>query len=73
MFSGVDWGTDKVLHETLQQVQDGAFSFDLLPVWYDVDLPEDLKFLKTHLMLISRAGLNDGERTKIILDEISMD
>jgi len=73
VFSDVDWGTDKVLHETLQQVQDGAFSFDLLPVWYDVDLPEDLKFLKTHLMLIAQAGLNDGERTKIILDEISMD
>ena len=62
-----------VLHDTLQQVQDGAFSFDLLPVWYDVDLPEDLKFLKTHLMLIAQAGLSDGERTKIILDEISMD
>jgi len=73
VFSGVDWGTDKVLRETLQLVKEGGFSFDLLPVWYDVDLPEDLKFLKTHLMLIAQAGLSGGERTKLILDEISMD
>ena len=73
VFSGVDWGTDKVLYETLQLVKEGSFSFDLLPVWYDVDLPEDLKLLKTHLMLIAQAGLSDGERTKLILDEISIE
>ena len=73
IFGGVSWGTDKVLNETLQRIQDSSISFDLLPIWYDVDCPEDLKFLKTHLMLIAQAGLNDGERTKIILDEISMD
>ena len=72
VFSCVDWGTDKVLHETLQRVQDGGFSFDLLPVWYDVDLPQDLKFLKTHLMLIAQSGLSDGEMTKLILDKISI-
>tara|TARA_B100001123_G_C15277435_1_gene1012715 strand:- start:524 stop:1204 length:681 start_codon:yes stop_codon:yes gene_type:complete len=73
VFSFVDWGTDKVLHETLQRVQDGGFSFDLLPVWYDVDLLEDLKFLKTHLMLIAQSGLSDGGMTKLILDKISID
>ena len=73
VFSGVDWGTDKVLHETLQRVKDGVISFDLLPVWYDVDLPEDLKFLKTHLLLITEAGLSEGRMTKSILDEISIE
>ncbi|MED5353762.1 MAG: TIGR04282 family arsenosugar biosynthesis glycosyltransferase [Nitrospinota bacterium] len=73
VFSGVDWGTDKVLYETLQRVKEGSFSFDLLPVWYDVDLPEDLKFLKTHLLLITQAGLSDGGMTKSILDEISIE
>ena len=73
VFSGVDWGTDKVLYETLQLVKEGSFSFDLLPVWYDVDLPEDLKFLKTHLLLITQAGLSDGGMTKSILDEISIE
>jgi rSAM/selenodomain-associated transferase 1 len=73
VFSCVDWGTDKVLRETLQRVQDGGFSFDLLPVWYDVDLPEDLKFLKTHLTLIAQSGLSDGGMTKLILDKISIE
>ena len=73
VFSGVDWGTDKVLYETLQRVKEGSFSFDLLPVWYDVDLPEDLRFLKTHLLLITQAGLSDGGMTKSILDEISIE
>ena len=70
VFKGVSWGTDKVLNETLQLIQDGGISFELLPIWYDVDFPEDLKFLKTHLMLIAQAGLSDGGMTKSILDEI---
>ena len=70
IFGGVSWGTDKVLNETLQRIQDSSISFDLLPIWYDVDCPEDLKFLKTHLMLIVQAGLSDGGMTKSILDEI---
>ncbi len=72
VFDGVDWGTGKVLGETLQRVQEGGFSLELLPVWYDVDFPEDLKFLKTHLMLSAQAGLCDGGKTKSILDEISI-
>jgi len=70
VFRGVSWGTDKVLSETLQRIQDGGISFELLPIWYDVDFLEDLKFLKTHLMLIAQAGLSDGGMTKSILDEI---
>ena len=71
VFKSVSWGTDKVLDETLQRIKDVGISFDLLPLWYDVDLPEDLKFLKTHLMLCEEAGLGDGGMTKKILDEIT--
>ena len=46
-------------------------SLELLPVWYDVDFPEDLKFLKTHLELITQSGLCEVGKTKKILDEIS--
>ncbi len=73
VFSSIAWGTDQVLNETLQRIQDGHISFELLPVWYDVDLPEDLKFLKTHLMLMDQAGLSDGSMTKSILDKISIE
>jgi len=71
VFEGVCWGGDKVLDETLQRIKDVGVSFDLLPLWYDVDLPEDLKFLKTHLMLCEEAGLDDGGMTKKFLDEIT--
>ena len=71
VFKSISWGTDKVLDETLQRIKDVGISFDLLPLWYDVDLPEDLKFLKTHLMLCEEAGLGDGGMTKKILDDIT--
>ncbi len=71
VFSGIEWGTDNVLYETLQRVKSAGASLELLPVWYDVDLPEDLKFLKTHLALIDQAGLGEGGKTKVILDGIS--
>ena len=71
VFDGVAWGTGHVLDETLDRVKKAGVSLELLPVWYDVDLPEDLKFLKTHLELITQSGLCEGGKTKKFLDEIS--
>ncbi len=71
VFDGIAWGTDQVLRETLGCVKKLDISLELLPVWYDVDLPEDLKFLKTHLELITQSGLYEGSKTQKILDEIS--
>ena len=71
VFAGVPWGTEKVLEETLKKVKDANISLELLPVWYDVDLPEDLKFLRTHLALIVLSGLDEGGNTKKFIDELS--
>ena len=71
VFAGVAWGTEKVLEETLKKVKDANISLELLPVWYDVDLPEDLKFLKTHLALIALSGLDESVNTKKFIDELS--
>ena len=71
VFGGIAWGTDRVLDETLNCVKKTGVSLELLPVWYDVDLPEDLKFLKTHLKLIAQSGLCEGGETKKFLDEMS--
>ena len=71
VFGGIAWGTDQVLDETLDRVKKAGVSLELLPVWYDVDFPEDLKFLKTHLELITQSGLCEGGKTKKFLDEIS--
>ena len=71
VFDGIAWGTEQVLDETLNRVKKAGVSLELLPVWYDVDFPEDLKFLKTHLELITQSGLCEVGKTKKILDEIS--
>ena len=71
VFGGIAWGTDQVLDETLDRVKKAGVSLELLPVWYDVDFPEDLKFLKMHLELITQSGLCEGGKTKKFLDEIS--
>ena len=71
VFDGIAWGTEQVLNETLNRVKKAGVSLELLPVWYDVDFPEDLKFLKTHLELITQSGLCEVGKTKKILDEIS--
>ena len=71
VFDGIAWGTEQVLDETLKRVKKAGVSLELLPVWYDVDFPEDLKFLKTHLELITQSGLCEVGKTKKILDEIS--
>ena len=56
---GMDWGSEKVLAQTLERVQKRDFSLELLPLWYDVDRADDLKFLKIHLELIAQAGHED--------------
>lgn len=60
VFTGnIEWGSEKVLEQTLERVKQSGASLKLLPPWYDVDRGEDLKFLKTHLELIAEAGLED--------------
>lgn len=57
IFEGIPWGSDRVLSETLNILKGQQAEAELLPVWYDIDLPEDLRFLKTHLEWMDHAGL----------------
>ncbi len=70
VFDGVTWGTEKVLRETCERLGKNGVELELLPVWYDVDSPEDLKFFKTHLDLIEKAGLEKAGETGRLLDKI---
>tara|TARA_B100000686_G_scaffold344255_1_gene426535 strand:+ start:1394 stop:2071 length:678 start_codon:yes stop_codon:yes gene_type:complete len=58
VFNGVDWGSDRVLKQTLDNLRGIEASLEMLPLWYDVDLLEDALFLKTHLNLLRLAGEN---------------
>jgi len=56
---GIEWGSEKVLKQTLDRIENHGSSLELLAPWYDVDRAEDLKFLKTHLELIAHSGKGD--------------
>lgn len=47
LFESMSWGTDAVLQETLAKL--APHEFFLLPCWYDVDTPNDLRRLKKDL------------------------
>ncbi|NIQ03076.1 MAG: DUF2064 domain-containing protein [Nitrospinaceae bacterium] len=73
IFDGVPWGTDRVFSETLRRVQRGNIDVELLPVWYDVDFPEDLRFLKAHLEWMVYAGLAEGKATLEFLNQLNLE
>lgn len=56
VFNQVDWGTERVLSQTIQRLKEADLQPELLPVWYDVDRPEDVRFLKTHLEAMCWSG-----------------
>ncbi len=70
VFEAINWGTEKVLQETFERFAGGRAELELLPVWYDVDSPDDLKFFQTHLRLIELAGLGSSGKTGELLSEI---
>ena len=70
VFDGVSWGTQKVLRETCAHLERDGAELELLPVWYDIDNPEDLRFFQTHLQLIEQAGLGKSGETGKLLNKI---
>ncbi len=49
IFSGVAWGTPRVLEQTLARLRAAEIAYELGPWWYDVDTPRDLALLRMHL------------------------
>jgi rSAM/selenodomain-associated transferase 1 len=47
LFSNLDWGTGKVLEQTLQRLR--LEQYTLLPTWFDVDDGDDLARLRTEV------------------------
>jgi len=53
---GIAWGTPGVLVETLRRAQAMGAKVSLLDPWYDVDTPEALAVLRSHLTALHLAG-----------------
>lgn len=45
IFREINWSTDQVWSQTVSRLQDADVSFATLPVWYDVDVFDDLQRL----------------------------
>jgi rSAM/selenodomain-associated transferase 1 len=43
LFAGIPWGTADVLRHTQEAAAALRLTVELLPIWYDVDLPSDLR------------------------------
>ncbi|CAI2717962.1 TIGR04282 family arsenosugar biosynthesis glycosyltransferase [Nitrospina watsonii] len=71
VFEGVRWGSGHVLTETLARLKAAEAGLTLLPVWYDVDRPEDLRFLKTHLEYLEHSGIGAYSETLRFLQQLN--
>lgn len=49
VFEGVRWSTQHALSDTVMAAQAAGHQVALLPPWYDVDTPADVRLLRTHL------------------------
>jgi rSAM/selenodomain-associated transferase 1 len=56
IFTGIRWGGERVLAETVERVRAAKLRLALLPPWYDVDTVEDWRMLKGHLAALRLAG-----------------
>lgn len=54
LFRGVSWSGANVLHQTIARV--GTHKLALLPVWYDIDTPDDWSLLRGHVAAYRKAG-----------------
>lgn len=59
LFTDIPWSTDRVVEATLERTAREGVASHLLPFWYDVDEPEDLRTLVWHLKAL-RAQRKDA-------------
>lgn len=70
VFSSVEWGSSKVLLRTEELIKKSRVKLSLLPIHYDIDTIENLRFLKTHLQLLEHSKGNVPVNTKSLLDDM---
>ncbi|MEZ5346327.1 MAG: TIGR04282 family arsenosugar biosynthesis glycosyltransferase [Pyrinomonadaceae bacterium] len=58
IFAGVEWSTENTFQQTLANIRKQKLVLKTLPVWYDVDRPEDLERLNSELKKDPAAAAN---------------
>ena len=72
LFNDISWGENTVLEQTRLKIKEIDVSLKLLPVWYDVDRLDDLRFLKIHLEILAGAGQTEGISTRKFLSNLPL-
>ncbi len=50
IFANVEWSSENTFRQTAENIKKSGLKLSLLPLWYDVDFPEDLDKLRKDLM-----------------------
>lgn len=61
LFDGVRWSSPHTLADTLARGRRARVDLRLLPPWYDVDTPRDLRLLRAHLAVAPAAAPRTSE------------
>jgi hypothetical protein len=59
IFNDIEWSTSSVFSQTLARIKTANRQLSILPPWYDVDTPEGLEFLRSHLLSMKMSGNKD--------------
>jgi glycosyltransferase A (GT-A) superfamily protein (DUF2064 family) len=71
VFENVSWSGSRVLDQTVARVVACGARLALLPVWYDVDTPDDLLVLDGHLRALAACGSTiNVEATRLCLGRL---
>jgi glycosyltransferase A (GT-A) superfamily protein (DUF2064 family) len=63
IFDDMPWSTPQVWPETIRRLDERGHSYAILPAWYDVDEPRDLKRLRDELLRTTDEYLRDLKET----------
>jgi len=67
VFQGMPWSESSLLTATLRAARASRLKTALLPFWYDIDTPEDLRWLSAHL---AQSPELDAPQTRKILEKL---
>ncbi len=56
VFDDIEWSTSSVFSQTLARIKTANKQLCILPPWYDVDTPDSLGFLRSHLLSMKMSG-----------------
>ena len=49
IFANVEWSSENTFRQTAENIKKSSLKLSLLPIWFDVDFPEDLDELRKNL------------------------